>query len=304
MTKLLTFSAIPHLSFSRHSVAAWLLLSAACSFAPLSASAASVGQLRCEYLKDPLGIDALQPRLSWVLDAGKSAAREQAQSGYQILVARNLNELEANQGDLWDSGHVNSDQSIQVRYVGKALASEQECFWKVRVWDDEGKPSAWSEPARWTMGLLNPSDWHGKWIGLDESAAADPAKKVLGNAQWIWFPEGQPDKAAPVGTRYFRKAITLPADRTVKQATLFFTADNSGEFYVNGQKAGAASDFHAAARFDVTGQLVRGKNLLAVSVRNEGSDPNPAGLIALLRVEFAQGDPLIVETDSSWTSGN
>jgi alpha-L-rhamnosidase len=304
MTKLLTFSAIPHLSFSRQSVAAWLLLGAACSFAPLSASAAVVGQLRCEYLKDPLGIDALQPRLSWVLDAGKSAARDQAQSGYQILVARNRNELEANQGDLWDSGHVNSDQSIQVRYAGKALASEQECFWKVRVWDSEGKPSAWSEPAHWTMGLLNPSDWHGKWIGLDEPAAENPTKKVLGDAQWIWFPEGQPDKAAPVGTRYFRKAITLPADRTVKQATLFFTADNSGEFFINGQKAGAASDFHSAARFDVTGQLMRGKNLLAVSVRNEGSDPNPAGLIALLRVEFSQGEPLIVATDSSWTSGS
>jgi alpha-L-rhamnosidase len=304
MTKLLTFSAIPHLSFSRQSVAAWLLLGAACSLAPLSASAAVVGQLRCEYLKDPLGIDALQPRLSWVLDAGKSAARDQAQSGYQILVARNRNELEANQGDLWDSGHVNSDQSIQVRYAGKALASEQECFWKVRVWDSEGKPSAWSEPAHWTMGLLNPSDWHGKWIGLDEPAAENPTKKVLGDAQWIWFPEGQPDKAAPVGTRYFRKAITLPADRTVKQATLFFTADNSGEFFINGQKAGAASDFHSAARFDVTGQLVRGKNLLAVSVRNEGSDPNPAGLIALLRVEFSQGEPLIVATDSSWTSGS
>ena len=143
------------------------MLSAAFSIAALSASAAVVGQLRCEYLKDPLGIDALQPRLSWILDTGKSAARDQAQSGYQILVARNRNELEANQGDLWDSGQVNSDQSIQVRYAGKALGSEQECFWKVRVWDSEGKPSAWSEPARWTMGLLNPSDWHGKWIGLE-----------------------------------------------------------------------------------------------------------------------------------------
>src|ERR1017187_5453998 len=191
MTKLIPFSAIPHLSFSRHSVAAWRLLSAACSVAALSASAASVGQLRCEYLNDPLGIDAVQPRLSWILKADNAAARGQGQSAYQIMVARNLNELEANQGDLWDSGQVNADQSIQVRYAGKTLGSEQECFWKVRVWDSEGKPLAWSEPARWTMGLLNPSDWHGKWIGLDESAAENPAKKVLGDAQWIWFSEGQ-----------------------------------------------------------------------------------------------------------------
>ena len=83
---------------------------------------------------------------------------------------------------------------------------------------------------------------------------------MLGDAQWIWFPEGQPEKAAPVGTRYFRRAITLPADRAVKRATLFFTADNGGEFFINGQKAGAATDFHAAAQFDVTGLLQRGKN--------------------------------------------
>ena len=144
---------------------------------------------------------------------------------------------------LWDSGKVASDQSIQVRYAGKPLVSEQECFWKVRVWDEQGKASAWSEPARWSMGLLKPSDWHAKWIGLDEPAGSQAAKKVLGDAQWIWFPEGQPEKAAPVGTRYFRRAITLPADRTVKRATLFFTADNSGEFFVNGQKVGGGRQF-------------------------------------------------------------
>ena len=65
-------------------------------------------------------------------------------------------------GDLWDSGKVTSDQSIQVRYAGKPLVSEQECFWKVQVWDEQGKASGWSRPARWSMGLLQPSDWHGK----------------------------------------------------------------------------------------------------------------------------------------------
>ena len=113
-----------------------------------------------------------------------------------------------------------------------------------------GQASAWSKPARWTMGLLQPSDWHAKWIGLDEPPESRTAKNVLGDAQWIWFPEGQPDKAAPVGTRYFRRAITLPADRTVKRATLFFTADNSGDFFINGRKAGAAGDFHSAAEND------------------------------------------------------
>ena len=267
------------------------------------ASAVVVGQLRCEYLKDPLGIDVPQPRLSWVLRVDKRAPRGQCQSGYQVLVASNQRELEANQGDLWDSGRMASDQSIQVRYAGKELASEQECYWEVRVWDEQGKPSAWSEPARWTMGLLKPSDWHAEWIGLDEPAASRDAKKVLGDAQWIWFPEGQPEKAAPIGTRYFRRVFAIPANRTVKRASLFFTADNSGEFYLNGHKVGGATDFHAAAEFEVTKHLQAGDNLLAASVHNDGSEPNPAGLIAWLRIEFTQGDPLLVGTDSGWKSG-
>jgi len=160
MINLFPRPTIRHLSFSRLCLNACFLLVLAAGVAPVLASAVVVGQLRCEYLQDPLGIDVLQPRLSWVLGADKSAARDQAQTGYQIVVASNRNELDASQGNLWDSGQVNSDQSILVRYAGKELVSEQECFWKVRVWDNEGKPSAWSEPARWTMGLLQPSDWH------------------------------------------------------------------------------------------------------------------------------------------------
>jgi len=115
MTNLLRFPTLWHLNSSRRFVAAWLLLSAACSLAPLSASALVVGQLRCEYLKDPLGIDTPQPRLSWVLEVGGGAARGEVQTAYQVLVARNRNELAADQGDLWDTGQVKSDQSIQVR---------------------------------------------------------------------------------------------------------------------------------------------------------------------------------------------
>ena len=276
----------------------------AVGLAPLGALAMAPGQLRCEYLKDPLGIDVAEPRLSWVLGADKRAARDQHQSAYQVLVASNLRELEANQGNLWDSGRVASGQSVQVRYDGKALSSEQQCYWKVRVWEAQGKPSAWSKPAGWTMGLLKPSDWHAKWIGLDEPAANQAAVKALGDARWIWFPEGQPEKAAPVGTRYFRRTVTIPPGCVVKRAILSFTADNSGAFHINGRKVGTASDFHAASQFEVAKDLRAGENQLAVSVRNEGSDANPAGLVAFLRVEFAQGAPLTVATDSSWKSAS
>jgi alpha-L-rhamnosidase len=303
MNKSLPHLAICPITCARHLLTAFLLAIAVLAAAPSAVSAVSVGQLRCEYLNNPLGIDVLQPRLSWGLGADKGATRGQAQTAYQILVAGNRNELEANQGDLWDSGQVRSDQSIQVRYAGKALVSEQECFWKVRVWDEQGKPSAWSKPARWTMGLLKSSDWHAKWIGLDEPAGSRTAKNVLGDAQWVWYPEGQPEKEAPIGERCFRRVVTILADRAVKRATLFFTADDSGEVFINGQKAGSAGNFHSATEADVTQLLQPGQNVLAASVKNGGADSNPAGLIALLRIEFAQGAPLIVLTDSSWKSG-
>ena len=220
-----------------------------------------------------------------------------------MLVAANRNELEANQGNLWDSGQVRSDQSIQVRYAGKALVSEQECFWKVRVWDEHGKPSAWSEPAHWTMGLLKPSDWHAKWIGVDEPAVNMAAKQVLGNAQWIWFPEGQPEKAAPVGTRYFRRSDQLACGSHREAGDAVLHRRRQRRILCQWPEGGDGGNFHSATETDVTKLLQPGKNILAVSVKNGGAEPNPAGLIALLHVEFAQGAPLVVVTDSSWKSG-
>lgn len=249
-----------------------------------------VEQLRCEYLKDPVGIDTPQPRLSWVLEASQRSARDQRQSACEILVASSRQKLKAGDGDLWDSGKVGSEQSIQVRYAGRPLRSEQECLWKVRVWDQAGKPSGWSEPAQWSMGLLRPSDWHAKWIGLDEPAGNRTAKNVLGDAQWIWFPEGQPEKAAPVETRHFRHAIALPADRMVKRATLFFTADDSVDFFVNGQKTGTTGNFHSATETDVTKLLQAGANVLAASVKNGGASLLAGGeLVAAAAAEEVLG---------------
>lgn len=95
--------------------------------------------LRCEYLHDPLGIDAAQPRLSWTL---RSDVRGQRQTAYQVLVASSPELLQGQQGDLWDSGRVSSDETAQVVYAGKPLPSRQACFWKVRAWDRDGTPSA------------------------------------------------------------------------------------------------------------------------------------------------------------------
>jgi alpha-L-rhamnosidase len=124
----------------------------------------SVTHLRCEYKVDPLGIDALPPRLSWQI---VSPVRGTRQSAYQIQVAEDAEALAAGAGLLWDSGRVASDASIHVPYQGPALASGQRCYWRVRAWDASGQPSAWSEPASWEMGLLQPADWQAAWIQPD-----------------------------------------------------------------------------------------------------------------------------------------
>ena len=118
--------------------------------------------LRCEYLVDPLGIDETAPRLSWeMVDPRRGAA----QTAYRILVADDPDKLGADEGSLWDTGRIASDQSSHVVYEGKPLRSRMRVWWKVRVWDRDGEPSPWSAPAHWSMGLLEPGDWHAKWVG-------------------------------------------------------------------------------------------------------------------------------------------
>ena len=144
----------------RRLAACLLAATAMLSYLP-AARSAEVTSLRCEYRDNPLGIDAAKPRLSWKIEAGdqRSEARGQKQCAYQVLVASSPELLVKDQGDLWDCGKVASDQSIQVEYAGKPLGSGRLFYWKVRVWDKDGKPSAWSAPASWSMGLLDAVDW-------------------------------------------------------------------------------------------------------------------------------------------------
>jgi len=202
-----------------------------------------VNQLRCEDLKDPLGIDIKKPRLRWLLQSNE---RGQKQTAYQVLVASTPELLATNKGDLWDSGKVNSEQSIQVEYAGKTLTSRLKCFWKTRGWDRKDVQSDWSATALWSMGLLNPEDWTAKWIGLN------PAD---GRAE---FP-------------CFRKNIIL--DQLPSDARIYINSLGYHEFYINGEKVGndvlspAVTQFSHRSFYlthDVTALLREGTNCIAL----------------------------------------
>ncbi len=122
--------------------------------------------LTCEYLSDPLSsqyltVDTQFPRLSWKLVDPRRCSR---QTAYQILVASSERDIESGKATLWNSGKMKSPETVGIRYEGRKLKSGDRCWWKVRIWDQDGKVSEWSRPAHWTIGLLDLKDWKAKWI--------------------------------------------------------------------------------------------------------------------------------------------
>ncbi|USN98317.1 MAG: family 78 glycoside hydrolase catalytic domain [Phycisphaeraceae bacterium] len=125
--------------------------------------------LRCEYLNDPIAIDSPAPRLSWIVTSESRGAR---QTAYRILVASSPDMLANGVGDLWDTGKVESNDTVLIPYRGAPLASREACSWKVMSWNRDGEPGEWSAPARWEMGLLSAEDWHAQWINAGPTLSA------------------------------------------------------------------------------------------------------------------------------------
>ena len=279
-------------------------------------SAAEVTSLRCEYLADPLGIDSEKPRLSWVIDAGAKRIedRGQQQTAYRVLVASNPELLAKDQGDLWDSGKVASDQSIQVEYAGQPLKSGARCHWKVRVWlarrstvggdstgqdgNADGRASAWSQPALWTMGLLDPKDWEAAWI-KPVVAAQEVAKSGGATAGQI---TNQPNPPAP----WVRKVFTLAT--APEQAVAYVNVMGYYELYVNGQKMGydvlspAVSDHTKGSlyrTYDIAKFLRPGPNCIGLWLDSGWYRRGP---IARVQLDLSvAGRPVRVGTDRTWT---
>ncbi len=250
--------------------------------------------LRCEYQVDPLGIDAAAPRFSWIV---LSPEHGQKQTAYQVLVSSNEERLGADEGDLWDSGKVESDETACIVYSGQKLKSHQYCSWKVRVWDGQGRASAWSKPARFSVGLLDPQDLKAQWVGSDEARAVGQKEARLDGAEWIGFAK-EPKEPAATERLYFGTA-TIPSDVRIKKAEILMEADDLAWLVFNGQTLVVEKGgWQQISPIDVTVHAKPGVNEFRVQVRN--SLPGPTGLLVKLIVETADGKTLAYSTDKTW----
>ena len=258
-----------------------------------SASAAPV-HLRCEYLENPLGIDAAAPHLSWQSD---SAERNWRQVAYEVLVANNDESLRAGKADVWDSGRVESAESVEVAYRGPALESRHRYFWKVRVWEAAGQVSESAGAAWWEMGLLHASDWKAKWIGRKNPE--DEADRH--GIRWIWVPGRDAFSVAPKTVATFRTTVRL-ADKP-SDAVLLLAARGDFVVKVNGHEVDAKSRWTTFDRRDISDDLTVGENSVDVTITTPGESddgPSPAALAALVKITRSDGTILRFPTDEHW----
>jgi len=269
------------------------------------ASQIAVKYLRCEYKINPVGIDVTEPRLSWILE---SQRRAEVQTAYQILVGDNEVKLREDRGTLWNSGKVESDKSNQVVYKGKPLKSQMRCYWKVRVWDRDGKVSEWSEPAIWTVGLLDSQDWQAQWIGYDQEPSGsqmDKAKAIsLNDCKWVWFGQGDPQKSDQLGRRFFRRAIETDPNETIKQAHFRLAANNEVILFLDGREIHRIPGLKPARTIDLSDKIPAGNHTLAIESTNENGAANHAVLTGKLLIDFENGETMTIVIDSSWKASD
>jgi len=249
-------------------------------------------------------MDEPHPRLSWSL---RSAAADQYQSAYRILISTSKQALEKAQGDWWDSGKITDSENINIIPGGKPLEPFTRYYWKVMVWDQHGRATAWSTPSWFETGMLRESNWKGKWIGDGKPA---PAKEE----------DFYKDDPAPL----FRKTFVVA--KKVRGARLYICGLGYNEPSINGGKVGDAlldpawTDYGRTvfySVYDVGEKLHAGTNDIRVLLGNGWYNPLPLRfwgrinfrealtigrpkVLANLRIVYTDGSVETIATDESW----
>jgi len=267
-----------------------------------SAAFAVPVHLRCEYLDNPLGIDAAPPHLSWQSD---SSERNWKQVAYEVLVASSDENLRSGKADVWDSGKVDSGDSVGIVYRGPALESRKRYFWNVRVWDVKGEAAESSESAWWEMGLLHPADWKAKWITW-KNADDDADREGI---RWIWVAGQDALAVVPKTSATFRVTVKLPKD--AQRSVLLLATRGDYVAKVNGHEVDAKSRWTTFDRRDISDHMVVGENVIEVTVTapeppgfgpNAGAKTTMAALAALVKITRSNGGPLRFPTNAHWTA--
>lgn len=270
-----------------------------------------VKNLSCENRNNPVNIDREDIYLSWQL---VSTQRNVIQTAYQIMVDEDPANLRASKGGAWNTEKITSAQSVQVAYRGNKLKPTSTYYWQVRVWDNKGNVSHWSKPALWRMGLLEVADWkQARWIAYDTLPHAEivvPAIHGLGDTiNWTG------KDVLPIFRKNFR--IT----KRVKQAIAYISGLGHFELSINGEKTGnhfldpGWTKYDKQAQyvtFDVTKQVVQGKNAIGVMLGNGFYYVPPERyrkitgfygypkLICRLLLQYADGSSEDIVSDGSW----
>jgi hypothetical protein len=251
-------------------------------------------------------VDASHPRLSWILE---SSHRGQLQTAYRIIVASSRENLAKGKGDLWDSGRVQSNRSLQISYAGKALQSYQDVFWKVRIWDIERSPSEWSTPAKWVMGLVQKKDWKAHWITAQTLRQRE-------------YPQSQPDKNL-YETLLLRHEFRVKGG--LKRAIVSVCGLGQYEMSLNGNKVGNAlltpgwSKYDKTClydTYDVTSLLQKGTNTAGLFLGNGMYDVHagrytkflgsfgPLKAICQIMLVYNNGKKELIGTGPDWRAAS
>jgi alpha-L-rhamnosidase len=292
-------------------LAAGLLLSPSLD----ASTAGKPTHLTCDSLVQPLGIDSGQPLFSWQLADAGFAAR---QTAYRIEVASKPAMLTGGKPDVWDSGRISSDKSFGVVYGGPELAASTRYYWRVEVWDKDGKPYPASDASWWETGLLKES-WKAQWIGYE-----DPEHRAVrkSGATWITNADSAPQSAqnsvpqgSPDTQHDFRFKFQIKG--SVKRADLFVTGEDSAAAWINGkqeletvpQPPWKQAPWKTYLLKDVTSDVRSGENLLAVGVTLYGtptangmgsSETNRTPMSACLYVEMTDGTTVVFASSKEW----